>query len=124
VITICGSSKFKDQHLAALTRETLKGKIALVSGFFHHTDKVPITEQTKKDLDELHYRKIDMSDEVFIVNVNGYVGESTQGEIAYTIFKGLPLIWLEPESGEEYLEAHTHEIGKLTADFVTQNMRH
>ncbi len=52
-------------------------------------------EGVKEVLDELHKRKIDLSDEVFVINVDGYVGESTRSEIDYAIEHSKPVFWLE-----------------------------
>jgi hypothetical protein len=119
VVCICGSSRFKDEHLAALASETLRGKIVLIRGFFHHQDSVPINDGIKRELDVLHLRKIDMSDEIFIVNVGGYVGHSTEREIAYAIATKKGIRWLEPQLGEDYLERNAHGLGSLVAGFVS-----
>jgi hypothetical protein len=100
VVCICGSSRFKDDHLGIAQRETLLGKIVLLAGFYHHVDKVPITAEQKKKLDQLHCRKIDIADEVFIVNPNGYVGESTKEQIEYARALGKTLRWLEDPNVE------------------------
>ena len=52
--------------------------------------------KVKRMLDELHLRKIDLADEVMILNVNGYIGESTRNELDYAISKGKKIIFLEP----------------------------
>ncbi len=81
IITLCGSSRFKDEFMALNARETLLGNIVLTMGFFHHMDKVPITAEQKVALDKLHCEKIDMSHEILVINPNGYIGESTRNEI-------------------------------------------
>ena len=83
IVCLCGSSKFKDQILGVQQRETLKGKIVLQHGFFHHRDMVPINDGEKAMLDELMLRKIDIADEIIVVNIHGYIGESTKEAIAY-----------------------------------------
>lgn len=83
VICLCGSTKFKDEFIALNKKLTLQGNIVLTCGFFAHADDEPITDEQKKALDELHKRKIDLADIVFIINVDGYVGESTRSEIEY-----------------------------------------
>jgi len=54
--------------------------------------------EVKKNLDELHKRKIDISDEVLILNVGGYIGESTRSELEYAISKGKKIRWLETDN--------------------------
>lgn len=52
-------------------------------------------EGVKDILNELHLRKIDISDELFVLNVNGYIGTDTQNEIDYAVLKGIPVKYLE-----------------------------
>lgn len=75
VITLCSSTKFKEQYLEAQKRLTLEG--------------------TKAMLDDMHKRKIDMADEIFVINVGGYVGESTRSEIGYAMSNGIDVRYLE-----------------------------
>ena len=51
--------------------------------------------QTKAMLDDMHKRKIDMADEIFVINVNGYIGESTKSEIEYATTTGKVVNYLE-----------------------------
>lgn len=95
VVCIIGSSKFKAQQLGVAQRETLRGKIVLLPGFWHHVDMVPITDEQKRMIDELTLRKIDMADEVLVVNLNGYVGVSTQKGIDYAKLVDKPVKYLE-----------------------------
>lgn len=84
IITLCGSTKFKEQYLEAQKRLTLEGNIVISVGLFGHSgDDEVWTEGTKAMLDDMHKRKIDLADEIFVVNVGGYIGESTRSEIAY-----------------------------------------
>lgn len=84
VITLCGSTKFKNEFMKVQKELTLKGYIVISVGLFGHSgDEEVWTEGTKTMLDDMHKRKIDMADEIFVINVNGYIGESTQNEIEY-----------------------------------------
>lgn len=84
VITMCGSTRFKDAFLEQQQRLTLEGNIVLSVGMFgHYGDDALWTESTKAMLDDMHKRKIDMADEIFVINVGGYIGESTRSEIEY-----------------------------------------
>ena len=97
VITLCGSTKFKDAFIKAQKDLTLQGNIVISVGLFGHSgDNEVWTEGTKEMLDEMHKRKIDMADEIFVINVGGYIGESTRGEIEYAIRHGKPVNYLEP----------------------------
>ena len=106
---------FKDQFMAMQQRETLLGKIVMTVGFFHHKEQVPITAKDKEMLDNLHLRKIDLSDEILVINPNGYIGESTTREIAYAVAHHKGIEWLE--DGEEWMETNSHKLGKLVRGF-------
>lgn len=96
VVTLCGSTKFKEQYLETQKRLTLEGNIVISVGLFGHSgDNEVWTEGTKAMLDDMHLRKIDMADEVFVINVGGYIGESTRREIAYAKENGKTVRFLE-----------------------------
>lgn len=98
VITLCGSTRFKDEFMRAQKELTLKGNIVITVGLFGHSgDNEVWTEGTKAMLDDMHLRKIDMADEIFVVNVGGYIGESTTREIAYAKAHGKAVNYLEPQ---------------------------
>lgn len=84
VITLCGSTRFKDAFMKVQKALTLKGYIVISVGLFGHSgDNEVWTEGTKEMLDDMHKRKIDMADEIFVVDVGGYIGTSTKSEIEY-----------------------------------------
>jgi len=91
VITLCGSTRFKDDFMREQKRLTLEGNIVISVGLFGHSGDVEVWEnmtegeltKTKLMLDDMHKRKIDMADEVFVINKNGYIGESTRSEIEF-----------------------------------------
>ena len=86
IITLFGSTKFKDQFIAEQKRLTLEGNIVISVGLFGHTgDEEVWLEKTKVMLDDMHKRKIDLADEIFVINVGGYIGSSTRSEIEYAI---------------------------------------
>ena len=86
VITLCGSTKFKDEFLIEQKRLTLEGNIVISVWLFGHSgDDEVWTENIKKMLDDMHKRKIDMADEIFVINKNGYIGSSTKSEIEYAL---------------------------------------
>ena len=97
VITLCGSTRFKEQFLEAQKRLTLEGYVVLSVGLFGHSgDEEAWQPGTKEMLDNLHLRKIDMSDGIYVINVGGYIGESTQREIEYAFVNGKYIKYLEP----------------------------
>lgn len=96
VITLCGSTRFKDEFIAAQKRLTLEGNIVISVGLFGHSgDDEVFTENVKQMLDDIHKRKIDMADEIFVINKNGYIGSSTKSEIEYAEATGKTVRYLE-----------------------------
>ena len=93
VITLCGSTRFKDQFMEAQKRLTLESNIVISVGLFGHSGDNEVWEnmdegtmtKTKEMLDDMHKRKIDMADEIFVINVGGYIGDSTRSEIDYAL---------------------------------------
>ena len=97
VVTLCGSTRFKEQFLEAQKRLTLEGNIVISVGLFGHSgDEEVWTEGTKEMLDNMHKRKIDMADSIYVFNVGGYIGESTRSEIEYATRNGKEVEYLEP----------------------------
>ncbi len=95
IITLCGSIKFRDEFIKTQEKLTLDGNIVLTPNFFNNIKKENIDEKTKKILDEMHKQKIDMSDEIYVINVGGYIGESTKSEIEYAKGKCKKISYLE-----------------------------
>ena len=96
VITLCGSTRFKDEFLEVQKRLTLEGNIVISVGLFGHSgDDEVWTPGTKEMLDNMHKRKIDMADGIFVINVGGYIGESTRSEIEYAQRNGKEVQYLE-----------------------------
>lgn len=96
VITICGSTRFKEQFLEVQKRLTLAGNIVISVGLFGHSGDAEVwTPGTKEMLDDMHKRKIDMADAIYVINVGGYIGESTRSEIEYARSQGKEVLFLE-----------------------------
>lgn len=95
IVCLCGSTRFKDEYRAENARLTMEGKIVLSVGLFGHADDVELTDGEKEALDELHKRKIDLADRVHVINVDGYVGDSTAEEIRYARNTATDISWLE-----------------------------
>lgn len=103
VVTLCGSTRFQDAFNAASMRLTLEGAIVIPPGCFGHMgdlspEQCEIGNETKDMLDELHWRKIDLSDEILVLNIGGYIGESTRREIEYAERTGKTVRYLEEVS--------------------------
>lgn len=96
VITLCGSTRFKDEFLQQQKRLTLEGNIVISVGMFGHAGDQEVWADGVKDmLDDMHKRKIDMADEIFVINVGGYIGSSTKSEVAYAQSTGKTVRYLE-----------------------------
>lgn len=123
VITLCGSTRFKAAFMEAQKRLSLEGNIVISVGLFGHAGDCEVWEgmdegtfsKTKEMLDDMHKRKIDMADSIYVINVNGYIGESTKSEIAYAKAHGKGVRYLvekeiEPEhylfTIQNYLKRH------------------
>lgn len=97
IVTLCGSTRFKEQFLEAQKRLTLEGCIVISVGLFGHAGDDDVWKPGVKEmLDDMHLRKIDLADEIFVINVGGYIGESTKREIAYAEKTGKIIKYLEP----------------------------
>ena len=96
VVTLCGSTRFKDAFMEVQKRLTLEGCIVISVGLFGHSGDDEVWDgceegelsATKRMLDDMHRRKIDMADEIFVIDVDGYIGDSTRGEIEYARRRG------------------------------------
>ena len=97
VITLCGSTRFKDAFMEVQKQLTLEGNIVISVGLFGHSgDEEVWTPGMKEMLDNMHKRKIDMADAIYVINVGGYIGESTRSEIEYALRNGKKVYYLEP----------------------------
>lgn len=94
VITICGSLKFKDKMLTLASKMELEGNNVLIP-ILPVDDKIIYTKEEIIKLGNMHKKKIDISDEIFVVNVKGYIGESTKSEIEYAKKHGKKISYLE-----------------------------
>ena len=103
VVCLCGSTRFSQWFMIKRWELEKQGIITLginilPDGYFKGENHHGAEQEGVKDiLDNLHLRKIDLSDEVFILNIDGYIGESTKNEIKYALSAGKPVKYLEPE---------------------------
>ena len=105
VITLCGSTRFKDEFYEVQKRLTLEGNIVISVGLFGHSEDLEVWDgmdegtlsKTKEMLDDMHKRKIDMADSIYVINVGGYIGESTRSEIEYAKAHNKPVRYMEAE---------------------------
>lgn len=100
IVCLCGSTRFSQAFQDANLHETLAGRIVLSIGCNTRNDddlRRAGVDIDKESLDTLHLFKIDLCHEVLVLNVDGYVGESTRREIEYARRLGKPIRWLHPE---------------------------
>ena len=105
VVTLCGSTRFKKEFLEIQKELTLKGFIVISVGLFGHSGDDEVWEgmdegtktKTKEMLDDMHKRKIDMADEIYVIDVDGYIGESTRSEIEYAKETGKKVTYYSEE---------------------------
>lgn len=88
VVCLCGSTRFKDEYRAENERLTRNNNVVLSVGLFGHADSYKFSDEEKEMLDDIHLDKIDMADRVHVINVDGYIGESTRRELRYAAEKG------------------------------------
>lgn len=102
IVCLCGSTRFWKEYQKQNLKETLAGNIVLSIGAASGTDAEHFANLSREEydavkiqLDELHKRKIDLADEILVLNVDGYIGESTRSEINYAIETSKHVRYLE-----------------------------
>ena len=81
IITLCGSTRFKDEYEEIAKKLALDGHCVLSVNMYSHADNIELTQEQKIQLDNAHKQKISISDAIFVINKDGYIGESTFSEI-------------------------------------------
>ena len=121
VITLCGSTRFKDAFMEVQKQLTLDGNIVISVGLFGHSGDNEVWEgmdedtltKTKLMLDDMHKRKIDMSDGIYVINVGGYIGDSTRSEIEYAKRTGKDIQYLEEPISEDELPEDAIDVSEI-----------
>ncbi len=123
IVCLCGSSRFVQQFAVTAWEMEKAGSIVLslhllpawyTSAAHHLAEREGVAER----MDELHLRKIDLADSIFVMNVDGYIGDSTRNEIAYAWTTGKRIDWLEG-TGETFLQDNACDLGERVADLAT-----
>lgn len=110
IVVLCGSTRFVETFNFFRQRLTYEGKIVLSIEIVTAQDPAEVGPERKALLDRLHRHKIDLADEVLVINPGGYTGESTASEIAYAQQVGRPVRYLEPVANP------TSEENRMTTD--------
>lgn len=118
LIVVCGSAKYSEHVEALCTLLCARGH--LVWGFATHNKSLykQLEEVQRELIKSSTFRKIDLADEVHIVNTNGYIGDTTQCHLAYAIAKGKAIFFTDQQLAEAYMETYAHEIGKLASSYM------
>ena len=93
VICLCGSTKFKKSFEKINAILTLNSKVVLAPAVWVHHDYIDISNDQKFELDKLHKQKIFLADAIFVINENGYWGNSTKSEIEYATNLNKPVFY-------------------------------
>lgn len=125
IVCLCGSTRFYDEYQRANYDETMAGRIVLSVGFVPdasntqpHGHNLGCTPEQKAALDVLHLHKVALSDEILVLNVGGYIGESTTAEIVHAFITRKVIRFLDPAAGEGWLMENRHVVARRIADFV------
>lgn len=95
IITLCGSTRFKEEYEAVAKDLALQGHTVLSVNLFAHADNIELTQEQKIRLDNAHKQKISISDAIYVINKDQYIGKSTYGEIDWAERLGKQIFFLE-----------------------------
>lgn len=102
IVCLCGSTRFTDAFSLANFEETFSGRVVLTIGCdTKAAQSISLSAEDKANLDELHLRKVELADEVLVLNVGGYIGSSTRRELEHARKLGKVVRFLEPEVPEQ-----------------------
>ena len=129
VITLCGSTRFKEEFERVQKELTLKGYIVISVGLFGHSGDDEVWEgmsentltETKRMLDDMHKKKIDMAGSIFVINPGGYIGDSTWSEISYACMLGKKIEFLE-DVPQHAIQATVRERIEKAEQIAMQNL--
>ena len=94
VITICGSLKFQKEMMIVAEKLALKGNCVLTP-VYPISENLKKTEEQLEKLKEAHFKRIELSDSIYVINKDNYIGKSTKLEIEYAQKLGKEIIYLE-----------------------------
>lgn len=96
IITICGSLKFQEEMMEIAEKLALNGNCVLTP-IFPATKDLKISDNQLKNLKEAHFKRIELSDSIYVININNYIGESTKLEIEYAENLGKEIVYMEKQ---------------------------
>ena len=92
VITVCGSLKFQNEIMEVAEKLNKTG-VCVLTPVYPHNKELKLSDIDIDNMKKVHFKRIELSDSIFVVNVNGYVGESTKKEIEFAKEKGKEIIY-------------------------------
>ena len=101
IITLCGSTKFRDQFKEIERMLTMQGKIPLPPAFYGKAEGIEYLPEMAKQLWELHLDKINISDGIYVIDLGGYIGESTKKEIEFAKSAGKDVKYYSRDIGNK-----------------------
>ena len=100
IVCLCGSTQFKEEFEEATWEEGLRGNIVLTVCCFTHHDHLTWTDEQLLIFHDLHKKKIEMADEILVINPDGYIGNTTKEEIGYASLLRKEIRYKYEESGD------------------------
>lgn len=94
VVTICGSMRFQNEMIRIASDLEIEKGWCVIQCVYDINQRI-LPEKGLENIVNAHWRKIDISDAIYVVNIDGYIGNSTKGEIEYAISKGKEVIYHE-----------------------------
>lgn len=82
IVTLCGSLKFQKEMMEVAEKMARKG-FCVLTPVFPVLENDPITEEQLQKMKVAHFKRIELSDAILVVNINHYIGNSTNREIEY-----------------------------------------
>ncbi len=95
IVTICGSMKFRNEMMMIAEKLELKQRYIVIQCIYGDSSR-EYNESEMEILSKLHFEKIKISDAIYVVNVNGYIGEATKKEIEFAKSLNKEILYLEP----------------------------
>lgn len=109
IITICGSMRYAKEMMKITEDLELKHGYVVIQCVYN-TDSVKYDEESMKMLDQIHRKKIDISDAIYVVNINGYIGNNTKNEIQYALKNGKKVIY--------HVQEHQMRLDKIPFEMI------
>ncbi len=103
IITLCGSTKFKKEFKLVEGILALNGHLVLSLNFFEQSEDITLTKEQFSTLEKVHLKKLELCDEVFVIDVNGYIGNSTKKEIEFALKNNKPISYYSKTKFNEEL---------------------